>query len=255
MNKIRGTRPWLGLVAAAVLALTGYAQATPADAEVNSVSILPLSQTVAPGATEITISLELDATAPGIGGWDIDVVYDDVLLRATACSPTAGGFCSVLAGPAVNFGGKSFAGLTGSPLQLGTITFRADATNGISFIEAIVTRLVDPDGADITFAPPTDGAVIVEQPFLKQGDVNCNNSVNAVDALFVLRFVAGLGVNANEPCPDIGTALTLAGVFGDVDCTGAANAVDALKILRFVAGLPVAQNEPPACTDLGEVLP
>jgi hypothetical protein len=97
--------------------------------------------------------------------------------------------------------------------------------------------------------------VIVEQPFLKQGDVDCNNAANSVDALFVLRFNAGLAVNQNEPCPDIGMAPALAGVFGDVDCTGVVNSVDALKILRFGAGLPVAQNEPPLCTDLGALLP
>jgi hypothetical protein len=253
MTRIR--KAWLvaGVVAVAVLALGGFAPARPAGAAVNSISIVPATQTVPPGATEITISLQLDATAPGIGGWDIDVVYDDALLRVTACSPTAGGLCSVLAGPAVSFGGKSAAGLTGSPLQLGTITFQADATNGISFIEAIVIRLTDPNGADITFAPPADGAVIVGQPFLKQGDSDCNSSVNSVDALLVLRFGAGLGVNQNEPCPDIGTVLTLAGVFGDVDCTGVVNSVDALKILRFGAGLPVAQNEPPPCVDLGQL--
>jgi len=95
----------------------------------------------------------------------------------------------------------------------------------------------------------------VAQPALKQGDVNCDNSVNAVDALLVLRFGAGLGVNQNEPCPDIGTVLTLAGVFGDVDCTGVANSVDALKILRHGAGLSVQQNEPPPCPDINQSLP
>jgi len=46
---------------------------------------------------------------------------------------------------------------------------------------------------------------------LKQGDVNCDNAVSSVDALLVLRFGAGLGVNQNDPCPDIGTVLTLSG--------------------------------------------
>lgn len=253
MNRIRGA--WLlpGLVAVAVLALGGLAQAPPAGAAVNSISIVPATQTVAPGATEITVSLEVDATAPGIALYDIDVVYDNILLRATACTSDAG-FCDILAEAAVNFSGKSAAVLTGSPLQLGTITFEAADTGGTSAIEITVNQLTDPNGTDITFAPPAGGEVVIQPP-LKQGDVNCNNSVNAVDALFVLRFVAGLGVNANEPCPDIGTVLTLAGVFGDVDCTGVANAVDALKILRFGAGLPFAQNEPPPCTDLAQPLP
>ena len=248
-------KAWLlaGVVAVAVLALGGFAPATTAEAAVNSVSIVPASQTVPTGATEIAISLELDATAPGIGGWDIDVAYDDTLLRVTACTPTAGGFCSVLAEPVVNFGGKSFAGLTGSPLQLGSITFEAADTGGRSAIDPFILQLSDPNGTDIAFTQPTGGEVVVQPP-LKQGDVDCNSSVSSVDALLVLRFSVGLGLNQSEPCPDLGTAPALAGVFGDVDCTGVVNTVDALKILRFTAGLAVAQNEPPPCIDLGQLL-
>ncbi|HET8944066.1 MAG TPA: hypothetical protein VFO59_04730, partial [Dehalococcoidia bacterium] len=57
------------------------------------------------------------------------------------------------------------------------------------------------------------------------GDSDCSGIVNAVDALKVLRFVAGFG-----PSSCI--------LETDVDCNGLVNAVDALKILRFVAGLP-----------------
>ena len=73
---------------------------------------------------------------------------------------------------------------------------------------------------------------------VKQGDVNCDDEVTAVDALFVLRFVAGI--------PPVAECLNLA---GDVNCDGAKTAVDALGVLRFVAGLPVNQNEP--CADIG----
>jgi len=255
MNKIRGAWLPLGLVAVAVLALGGFAIARPAGAAVNSLSIVPATQTAAPGATGITVSLEADATAPGIGAYDIDVVFDNTLLRATACTSNAAGNCNIFPGAAVKFTGKSEGGLTGSPLQLGTITFQADATSGSSALEIFVNLLTDPNEADITFTPPADGEVVIQQPPLKQGDVDCDNSVSAVDALLVLRSGAGLGVNGNEPCPDIGTVLTLAGVFGDVDCDGVVNSVDALKILRFGAALPVAQNEPPPCVDLGQLLP
>ena len=73
---------------------------------------------------------------------------------------------------------------------------------------------------------------------VKQGDVNCDDEVTAVDALFILRFVAGI--------PPVAECLNLA---SDVNCDGANTAVDALGVLRFVAGLPVNQNEP--CADIG----
>lgn len=39
------------------------------------------------------------------------------------------------------------------------------------------------------------------------GDVDCDTDVDAVDALKILQFVAGLPFLQNEPCPDLGTPL------------------------------------------------
>jgi len=82
------------------------------------------------------------------------------------------------------------------------------------------------------------------------GDVDCNNAVNSVDALKVLRFVAGLAVAQSEPCVDLGVPLPTIIKQGDIDCSGAANSVDALKILRKVAGLSVSQG--PGCPTIGQ---
>src|SRR3989344_7575560 len=57
------------------------------------------------------------------------------------------------------------------------------------------------------------------------GDVDCNGNINSVDALQVLRKVAGL--IDNLPCEES----------ADVDGNNSINAVDALHILRFTAGL------------------
>jgi hypothetical protein len=65
------------------------------------------------------------------------------------------------------------------------------------------------------------------------GDADCDGAVDSVDALQVLRHVAGLGE------PDCLAA-------ADVDCSGEINSVDSLKILRFVAGLPQT-GLPPDC--------
>jgi hypothetical protein len=38
-----------------------------------------------------------------------------------------------------------------------------------------------------------------------QGDVDCDNSVNSVDALKLLRYAAGLLYTQQPNCPDIGS--------------------------------------------------
>ncbi len=75
--------------------------------------------------------------------------------------------------------------------------------------------------------------------FLIQGDVNGDGVVDAVDALQVLRSVAGLSTNAAY------LAQT-----GDTDGDGDIDAVDALRILRYVAGLP--NTTPPGWPPIGQ---
>ncbi len=77
-------------------------------------------------------------------------------------------------------------------------------------------------------------------PGLMQGDVDCGGTVDSVDALGVLRFVAHLPPDAN--CIDA----------GNVDCSNATDSVDALDILRFVALLPF--TPPAGCTPIGQPL-
>jgi hypothetical protein len=92
-------------------------------------------------------------------------------------------------------------------------------------------------------SPPSGGTA---------GNVDCSvggNPVDAVDALKILRWVAGLTVSQNEQCTNPGDAMTSGGnpyIQGDVDCSGAVTAVDALKILRWLAGLPISLGVPPA---------
>ncbi len=81
----------------------------------------------------------------------------------------------------------------------------------------------------------TDGAD--EQPGLLSGDSDCSGATTSVDALDVLRYVAGLGDS---------TCISL----GDVNCDQSLSSVDALLILRSVAGLPV--QVPAGCSAIGD---
>ena len=78
------------------------------------------------------------------------------------------------------------------------------------------------------------------------GNVDCNQAINSIDALKVLRFSASLSVAQSEPCLDLGLPLASTFDHGDVDCSGGnPNSIDALKILRAVALLTVSQQ--PGC--------
>ncbi|HSP54791.1 MAG TPA: hypothetical protein VLS25_04305 [Dehalococcoidia bacterium] len=103
---------------------------------------------------------------------------------------------------------------------------------------------MNPDGSDVQLLSEEGDYEPDWQPLssppLRQGDVDCDGTVTAVDALKELRFVAGLSVSQQPDCPHIGDPV--ASTWGDVDCTGGVNAVDALKILRHIAGLSVSQD-------------
>ncbi len=81
--------------------------------------------------------------------------------------------------------------------------------------------------------------VVVYQPSaaIEKGDVDCDGSINSVDALLILRFVAYL-----TP----GTATCTSGSVympgADVDSNSVVNSIDALYILRYVAQLPSPLN-------------
>ena len=84
----------------------------------------------------------------------------------------------------------------------------------------------------------------------KQGDLNCDNHVDGLDALLALTFAVGITQPAGGTCPAIGSGDPK---FGDVDCSGAVDEHDAVAILAFAAGVsPLPQHEP--CTNVGAVL-
>ena len=88
-----------------------------------------------------------------------------------------------------------------------------------------------------------------------KGDMNCDQSVNPIDSLLILRHDAGLSVNLPPGCDAIGSAggaaLSSSAVNpkGDMNCNGFVNPVDSLLLLRHDAGLNV--NLPPDCDVIG----
>ena len=76
-----------------------------------------------------------------------------------------------------------------------------------------------------------------------QGDADCSDSINSLDALADLRFAGGAEPFAG--CVEEA---------GDVNCDGAVNPDDVLTLLRFVGDLPTPQPSPTNCPPIGEPL-
>lgn len=103
-----------------------------------------------------------------------------------------------------------------------------------------------------TATPTATVATGTPHALLLEGDTDCNQHVQAVDALDELDFLAGLSFShANDcPAPDdtVGSQQ-----FGDVDCNQSLSTMDAVRLLKYAASLPLAHAPP--CPDVGQPLP
>lgn len=98
-------------------------------------------------------------------------------------------------------------------------------------------------------APPQETPTPTPQPTPKNkpprgpkhGDIDCNQSVNSLDALQLLKTMAGMSQATS--CLD---STLSADEAHDVDCDGVVSALDALMILRFAAGYTASSSGCPA---------
>ena len=183
------------------------------------------------------------ASAPGSSLFNADEPLPDTNGQFTAAVADLGPtFSSEESGSGVlervTLAVSAGAAAGGYPLHL----FDAAYSDNVQVSHPPATTFSGQIAVDVTCASLT----LAEAPPAIMGDVDCSNTVNAVDALKVLRSNSGLVVAQTEPCNDIGALLPHV---GDVDCSGTVNAVDALKILRKNAGLLYTQTEP--CDDIG----
>lgn len=159
LSRATGRGSWLVLLAgAALLAFLGWlAAANLAQAGVTSVSVA--SGTAAPGGS-VTVNVTAVVTDPGLGAYDVSVVYDATKVSPTGCTAGAGvGACNVAAAPnTVRLAGISSTALTGSVL-FGSITFQCGSATGSGSLDLSVVTLADPSQVSVTAGAVNDSSI------------------------------------------------------------------------------------------------
>jgi len=61
--------------------------------------------------------------------------------------------------------------------------------------------------AAIDFSQEPDCPALGSEVASQFGDVDCDDDVDALDALWILKYVGALPVSQNEPCTNIGEPL------------------------------------------------
>ena len=165
MRNVKGIR----LAAAAVIALiAGIAIITQVSAQLPTIVVS--SATINPGSTgNINLSAR-DIGPPGLGAWEIGVVYDSSVVTATACTAQAGSICNEnFASNRVQVVGANPTGLPGTNV-LANITFRC---NGEGTTE--LTVIID------EFADATTGGPRPIGPGINAGRITCEDSAGLPD--------------------------------------------------------------------------
>ena len=130
------------------------------------------------------------------------------------------------------FTGDSIDSLESVFCSLGGQQYFFEVEAGTDYYIRVEAYLFGEQGPDITLTLDTISGISV-------GDMNCDGSADAVDALIILRLSAGL------PAPDCATA------YGDVNCDGYVTIFDTLVLLRYHANLGVFNEATPGCLPIG----
>jgi len=110
-------------------------------------SIEAVGPTVAELNQQLTTEIYIQASGPGVGAYEIDVMYWEANLTAVGCTASWGICNKAFSGSVVRFAGATTAGISGRSL-IGTITFLTTAS-GTAHVEPKAQVLTDIEGAPL----------------------------------------------------------------------------------------------------------
>lgn len=138
MNMIKGWGLGFAIVAAALLALLVTSQAS-----AGGQNIVISRATVEPGESATVNLTAENINSPGLGAWEIGIVYDPSVVSAVSCSPQNGSVCNAnFASNQVRVTGASASGLVGDS-TLASVTFRCASDTDTTALTLSVPVVAD----------------------------------------------------------------------------------------------------------------
>jgi hypothetical protein len=188
----------------------------------------------APNCSTDTVLLEILGPPVAVGAATIDIAYDPAVAEPTGWSAGPGWDmvqCSLEYAPnKVRCSAIDAAGMAGDSL-VAELTFHCIGETGqCTSLDVTVATLADPDGNPMPWLDE-DGQFCCGGC----GDVNCDDAVDAVDAMFILQHEVGLRP-CSDQCPPLEDTLYCPAC-EPVDCDTDCDVVDALFVLQHVVGL------------------
>ena len=165
MNGLKGISPGLKAAAAALLVVVaGLLTLSQVSAQDPTVSVGRI--TIAFGE-QGTVSLSsLDIDPPGLGAWEIGILYDPAVTTPVGCVEVGGSVCNIaFSSNQIRVTGASASGHDGDQ-ELARITFACNSTDAITSL----TLIVD------VFSDATIGAPQPIARDLEHGSVSCEES-------------------------------------------------------------------------------
>ena len=130
------------------------------------------------------------------------------------------------------FRGDSIGSLEPAICSRGAQQYFFEVEAGTDYYIRVEAYPFGDDGSDVTIVLDIVSGISV-------GDMNCDDRADAVDALIILRLIAGF------PLPNCATG------YGDVSCDGAVTLIDSLILLRYHANPGAFGAPPPGCLPIG----
>lgn len=163
MNIIKRWGLGFAVVAAALLALLVTSQASAAGE-----NIVVSRATVEPGQSATVNLAAENINSPGLGAWEIGIIYDASVVTAVSCSPQNGSVCNPnFAANQVRVTGASASGLLGDH-TLASITFRCaddEATTPLTLSVPVVADATVGDPQDIDVKQIDGSIACTDSPF------------------------------------------------------------------------------------------